>query len=167
MRRTHAALAAALALLAAAVFILVQRAQAAVLQISDWKTGKIYVQTPAHAGGKIFFGWMHSWEKIPWHEYYHIAENGSLVLETIAFPAFGAGIPENKGKKVRIENGMIYMEDIGQVFAEFTWLNSHYAVRDIRLDGVLVARGSDLPEHTRLNLRIAKKGLFRNGTREH
>lgn len=151
---------AALALLAAA-FAFVRRGSETLLQISDWKTGEIYVQAPAKAGGKIFFGWVHSWEKIPWHEYYHIAENGDLILDAIAFPAFGAGIPENKGKKVRIADGMIYMEDIGQVFHEFTWLNSHYAVRDIRLDGALLARGSELPEHTRLNLRIiTRKGRF-------
>ena len=167
-RAALAALAAALALLAAAAIFLVQRAHGTVLQISDWKTGEIYVQAPAKAGGKIFFGWVHSWEKIPWHEYYHIAENGDLILDTIAFPAFGAGIPENKGKKVRIEDGMIYMEDIGQVFHEFTWLNSHFAVRDIRLDGALIARGNTLPEHTRLNLRIiTKKGRFGHGTRQH
>lgn len=165
MRRPRAAFltlaAAALALLAAVAIFLVQRGGEMLLQISDWKTGEIYVQTPAKAGGKIFFGWVHSWEKIPWHEYYHIAENGDLILDAIAFPAFGAGIPENKGKKVRIENGMIYMEDIGQVFHEFTWLNSHFAVRDIKLDDVLIARGNTLPEHTRLNLRIiTKKGRF-------
>ena len=60
MRRPRAAsvtkAAAALALLAAAAFAFAQRGGEALLQISDWKTGEIYVQTPAKAGGKIFFG---------------------------------------------------------------------------------------------------------------
>ncbi|MBR6975678.1 MAG: hypothetical protein IKH84_02100, partial [Ottowia sp.] len=68
MRRPRAAFltlaAAALALLAAVAIFLVQRGGEMLLQISDWKTGEIYVQTPAKAGGKIFFGWVHSWEKI-------------------------------------------------------------------------------------------------------
>jgi hypothetical protein len=49
------------------------------------------------------------------------------------------------------------MEEIGQVFKELNWLNSHTATRDILLDDVLVARGSDLPQYARLRLVIEKK----------
>ena len=159
MQPKRAAISAAALLIAAAAF-LSHRHAATVLRIWDYETGKIYVEVPARAGDELFFGWMHSWEKIPWHERYHIAANGDLILDEIAFPAFGAGIPENKGTSVRIENGMIHMSGIGQVFHEFTWLNSHYATRDIRLNGALVATGETLPEHTRINLSIAKKGFF-------
>ena len=160
----RAALSAAALLIAAAAFLSLRHAAATVLRIWDYETGEIYVEVPARAGDELFFGWMHSWEKIPWHERYHIAENGDLILDEIAFPAFGAGIPENKGTSVRIENGMIRMGGIGQVFHEFTWLNSHYATRDIRLNGALIARGDRLPEHTRINLSIARKGFF-HGTK--
>ena len=128
-----------------------------VLRIYDYKTGVIYLEVPAKAGDKLFFGWVHSLEKIPWNEYYHISKDNSLVLETISFPAFGAGIPENKGKSCRIENGLIYMEEIEQVFPEFSWINSHFATRDIRLNGKLISRGSMLPEHTRLRLVIERR----------
>lgn len=131
--------------------------EATVLRIYDYKTGAIYLEVPAKAGDKLFFGWVHSLEKIPWNEYYHINKDNSLVLETISFPAFGAGIPENKGKSCRIENGMIYMEEIEQAFPEFSWLNSHFATRDIRLNGKLISRGSMLPEHTRLRLVIERR----------
>lgn len=130
---------------------------ATVLRIYDYKTGAIYLEVPAKAGDKLFFGWVHSLEKIPWNEYYHINKDNSLVLEKISFPAFGAGIPENKGKSCRIENGLIYMEEIEQVFPEFSWLNSHFATRDIRLNGKLISRGSMLPEHTRLRLVIERR----------
>ena len=130
-----------------------------VLRISDWKTGEVYVEVPAKAGDHLFFGWMHSLEKIPWNEYYHIASENTLILDTISFPAFGAGIPEDKGGSCRVENGLIYMENIGQEFDEFVWINSHYAVRDIRLNDKLITRGERLPEHTRLRLIIERRSF--------
>ncbi|MDR1377511.1 MAG: DUF1850 domain-containing protein [Synergistaceae bacterium] len=124
------------------------------LRVSDWKTGVIYSEVPAKAGSKLFFGWIHSLEKIPWNEYYHIAEDGALILDSVTFPAFGAGIPENKGKVCYIENGLIHMEKIDQTFEELVWLNSHTATQEILLDGEYVTRGSDLPHHARLRLVI-------------
>ena len=85
---------------------------------------------------------------------------------TISIPAFGAGIPENKGTKVWIKDGMIYMGNINQVFHEFTWINSHFATRDIKLNGQLIARGATLPEHTRVNLAIVKRRYF-DGREKH
>lgn len=128
-----------------------------VLRISDWKTGEIYVEKPAKVNAKLFFGWIHSLEKIPWNEYFHIDDNGSLILDAITFPAFGAGIPENKGKVCYVKDGLIHMEEIGQVFAELVWLNSHTATRDIVLDDVFVTRGGNLPHHVRLRLALEKK----------
>ena len=142
------------------LFVYNERSAQTVLRIYDYNTKKIYVEFPAKEGDKLFFGWLHSWERIPWHEYYHIGSNNTLVLDTIAFPAFGAGIPENKGTKVWIDNGMIYMGGINQVFPEFTWLNSHLATKDIKLNDVLITSGRILPEHTRLVLVIEQRRLF-------
>ena len=127
------------------------------LRVYDWKTGEIHASVPAKAGSVLFFGWIHSLEKIPWNEYYHIGENGELILDAITFPAFGAGIPENKGRVCYVENGLIHMEEIDQAFQELVWLNSHTATQDILLDGELVARGRELPQHTRLRLVIEKE----------
>jgi hypothetical protein len=126
----------------------------AVLRVYDWKTGEIYAEAKAHVGGRLFFGWIHSLEKIPWNEYYHVDENYTLVLDAITFPAFGAGIPENKGKVCYVKDGLIHMEGIDQLFRELVWLNSHFATKDILLDGEFVTRGADLPQHTRLRLII-------------
>ena len=145
-----------------AVFFLVL----ASLFVFNEYSAQIYVEVPAKEGDKLFFGWIHSWEKIPWHEYYHIDASHDLILDTIAFPAFGAGIPENKGTKVWIKDGMIYMGNINQVFHEFTWINSHFATRDIKLNGQLIARGATLPEHTRVNLAIVKRRYF-DGREKH
>ena len=129
----------------------------AVLRIYDWKTGAVYAEAPARVNSKLFFGWIHSWENIPWNEYYHVAGNYDLILDAITFPAFGAGIPENKGRVCYVKDGLIHMEEIDQVFTELVWLNSHTATRDITLDGALVARGVDLPQHTRVRLVIEKR----------
>ncbi len=129
-----------------------------VLRIYDYKSGHIYVETPAKEGDKLFFGWLHSLEKIPWQEYYHIDKNNQLVLDTISFTAFGAGIPENKGKRCYIKDGLIYMDEIEQVFPRFTWINSHFATKELRLNDVHLTSGEELPEHTRLNLVIERRG---------
>ncbi|MDR1528808.1 MAG: DUF1850 domain-containing protein [Burkholderiales bacterium] len=128
-----------------------------VLRIHDWKTGEVYAEVPARVGSRLFFGWVHSLEKIPWNEYFHVDAENNLVLDAIDFPAFGAGIPENKGRICYVKDGLIHMEEIGQVFPELHWLNSQVFTRDISLDGALVARGADLPQHARLRLVIEKK----------
>lgn len=130
---------------------------AAMLRIYDWKTGAVYAEAPAEPGSTLFFGWIHSWENIPWNEYYHVDAQYNLVLDAITFPAFGAGIPENKGRICYIKDGLIHMEGIDQLFPELVWLNSHTATREITLDGKPVSRGSDLPQHTRLRLVIEKQ----------
>ncbi|MDR3220756.1 MAG: DUF1850 domain-containing protein [Candidatus Accumulibacter sp.] len=132
-------------------------AEEAVLRIYDWKTGVIYAEVPAKVGSRLFFGWIHSLEKIPWNEYFHVDAEHKLILDVITFPAFGAGIPEDKGRICYVKDGLIHMEEIGQVFEELHWLNSQTATRDILLDGALVARGAELPQHARLRLVIEKK----------
>ncbi len=135
------------------------QASRTVMRIYDYETKKIYVEFPAKSGDRLFFGWVHSLEHISWHEYYHITKDNTLMLDTISFPAFGAGIPENKGKRTRIEKGRIYMEEIGQEFKQFDWINSHYATKEIRLNDELITSGRLLPEHRRMILCIEKVGV--------
>ena len=130
---------------------------ALVLRITDWQTNAVYVEAPAQTGSQLSFAWIHSLEKIPWHEYYHVDEHRNLILDVVTFPAFGAGIPEDKGGTTYIKDGLIHMADIRQVFPELVWLNSHMATQALMLDGILIARGNTLPEHTRLRLAIEKR----------
>ncbi|MDR1776769.1 MAG: DUF1850 domain-containing protein [Desulfovibrio sp.] len=127
-------------------------AKGCVARVSDARTGKLYAEAPAHVGSRLFFGWIHSLEKIPWNEYYHVDEQRNLVLDTITFPAFGAGIPADKGRVCRVRDGLIHMEEIEQIFPELVWLNSQTATRDIVLDGKLLVRGADMPHHARVRL---------------
>ena len=130
------------------------------LRISDWKTGEVYVEVPVSLGDEVFFGWIHSLEKIPWNEYYHIDEDLNLVLDTISFTAFGAGIPHDKGNVCYIKDGVIYMSEINQKFTEFIWMNSPDSTQEIRAAGKFVTRGSKLPHHTRLVLNVKRRNLF-------
>lgn len=127
------------------------------LRITDWKSGELLAEVPARVGSRLFFGWIHSQEKIPWNEYFHVDAANNLVLDAITFPAFGAGIPENKGTVCYVRDGLIHMEGIGQVFPELVWLNSHTATREITLDGAHVAHGNELPQHIRLRLVIERR----------
>ncbi|MCL1915795.1 MAG: DUF1850 domain-containing protein [Desulfovibrionaceae bacterium] len=131
-------------------------AEIMMLRIYDRKKEILYAEAPAKVNSRLFFGWIHSLEKIPWNEYYHLDEKGNLVLDAIDFPAFGAGIPADAGRVCYVRDGLIHMEEIGQVFTELVWLNSHTATREIMLDGRMVTRGADLPHHTEIWLRIEK-----------
>jgi hypothetical protein len=148
----------ALALLAGAAYF--NAVSPPVLRISDWKTGEVYVERPVSPGDELYFGWIHSLEKIPWDEYYHIDEDLNLILDTIRFPAFGAGIPEDKGAVCYIKDGLIYMSEINEKFTEFDWMNSPTATQEIRVAGEYVTRGSELPHQRRLVLTIKRRNFF-------
>ena len=157
------ALFAALALLAfitlagAAYFYLVPDL---VIRISDWKTGEVYVEHPVSRRDELHFSWIHSLEKIPWNEYYHIDEDLNLILDIISFTAFGAGIPHDKGSVCYIKDGVIYMSEINQKFTEFVWMNSPTATQEIHAAGVYVTRGSELPHNRRLVLTVERRNPF-------
>lgn len=128
-----------------------------VLRIKNLETGEVYAEAKASPGDELFFGWLHSLEKIPWNEWYTIEKDRTLTLHTMSFPAFGAGIPCDKGTP-RIENGIIFYENIGQSFALLKWLNSTYT-KDIILNGTFLASGDTLPDHEILILTIERRGL--------
>ncbi len=129
-----------------------------VLRIRVDATGEVLREVPAAAGDELFVAWIHSQEKIPWHEWYTVEQDGTMTLNTISFPAFGPGIPCDKGVP-RIQDGTIYYEQIEESFSRFRWLNSTFT-REIRLNGALIATGDDLPNHTILTLTIERRGLI-------
>jgi len=131
-----------------------------VLRISDWKTGEIYAECPVSPGDKLHFGWIHSLEKIPWNEYYYIDDDLNLVLDSIDFTAFGAGIPENKGSVCYIKDGVIHMSEINEKYTEFVWMNSPTATQEISVSGKFITRGSELPHHRRLVLAVKRRNPF-------
>jgi hypothetical protein len=128
-----------------------------VLRIENLDDAVVLVALPVEVGDEFFFGWEHSLEKIPWDEFYRLGPAGELVLETIRFPAFGAGIPEAKGAKTWIEDGLIHMGQIGEVYPEIVWINSPTATKELKLNGQVIARGADLPARARLRLTVGPR----------
>ena len=153
-RRTKwlfAGLVLAAALISAALYT---GRQKKILVVEELETGKIYAELPVETGEEVSFQWEHSFEHIPWYEYYEIQEDGSFLLNTIAVAGFGAGIPAEMDCTYRYEDGLIYMDDIGSVLPQFNWINSQTALINIKVGGELLLAGSDMPHHEKMVLRI-------------
>lgn len=126
---------------------------AKVLVISHQETGEIYAVSKIRSGDKLTYEWIHSFEHIPWYEDYYVADTGALQLKEIRVAGFGAGIPEDKGT-MSVENGMVYMRDLDDVFDHIQWLNSHTALQYIAINDVILIKGSEMPHHEPLKLEI-------------
>jgi len=127
-----------------------------VLVIRDSQTNEKILSEQISIGDSLYFGWIHSLDDFPWEEHFYITPNHTLMLHTISFPSFGAGVPVDRGDAIRIEDGLIIMYEINDEFDEIVWLNSHYFVQSITINGNVIITGSDLPER-RLYKRIEKR----------
>lgn len=128
--------------------------QKKILVVEELETGKVYAEIPVKTGDELSFQWEHSFEHIPWYEYYEIRRDGSFLLHTIAVAGFGAGIPAEMDCTYRYEDGLIYMDDIESEFPQFNWINSQTALKNIKVNGELLLNGSDMPHHVKMVLRI-------------
>lgn len=124
------------------------------LVIENLETGEVYVTVRVQPGDELSFGWEHSFEHIPWNEYYEIKEDGAFLLHTISVAGFGAGIPAEMDCTYRYEDGLIYMENIESQFPQFNWFNSQTQLKFINLNGDRLITGADMPQHEKIVLRI-------------
>lgn len=125
-----------------------------ILRITDQAGNAEYLSVPVAASDKLTFGWIHSFEHIPWNEEYIISDDNKLLLKKIVIAGFGAGIPHNKGKTVKTENGLIIMDEINEIYDEINWIHSQTATDHIMLNDKVILHGEDLPHHSSINLRI-------------
>ncbi len=128
-----------------------------VLRAEDQETGKIYAEIPVEAGDTVEFDWIHSFEHIPWKEYYTLREDGTFYLDTISVAGFGAGIPAEMDVDYRYEDGLIYMENIGSEFDRFQFFSSDTALEAIQVNDVDFIQGSDMPYHAKVTVYAAGK----------
>ena len=124
------------------------------LVVEDQETRKIYAKAAVKPGDEVAFEWEHSFEHIPWHEYYEVEPDGSFLLHTISVAGFGAGIPAEMDCTYRYADGLIYMEGIESRFPQFNWIHSQTALKEITVNGELLLRGSDLPHHKKMMLSV-------------
>ncbi|MDY0289683.1 MAG: DUF1850 domain-containing protein [Sphaerochaeta sp.] len=127
-----------------------------VITLSHQESGEIFLQQETEDQDRLTFNWIHSFEHIPWIEEYTVEDDNTFVLHTIRVAGFGAGIPENKGK-VSFEEGMVVMQDINETFEGFEWINSQSALVSILLNDMVLIRGSQLPHHQKLELKLQGK----------
>ena len=134
-----------------------QMTRGRVLRAEDQETGKVYAEAPVQTGDTVEFDWIHSFEHIPWKEYYTIKEDGTFYLETISVAGFGAGIPAEMDVDYRYEDGLIYMDHIGSEFDRFNFFNSDTALEAIQINDVDFIKGSDMPYHAKITVYTARK----------
>lgn len=131
-------------------------ASALVLRIETQDKGTVLFRSAVRGGDILEFTWIHSVEHFPWTERFEIREDGTLLLREIRFRGYGAGVPNERGRSVRLEDGWIVHEGIDEIFPAYRWINSWTAVDTLALNGTSLIRGSDLPHHEPLELRIER-----------
>jgi hypothetical protein len=121
---------------------------------ADQETEEVYAEAVIHTGDTVEFDWIHSFEHIPWNEYYTVQPDGSFLLDTISVAGFGAGIPAEMDVDYRYEDGLIYMDHIGSTFERFNFFNSNTALDVIQINDHDFIRGEDMPHHAKVTVYV-------------
>ena len=70
---------------------------------------------------------------------------------------YGAGIPAEMDVPTRIEDGLVWMEEINSVFEQFTWITSATYMKGLQLNGEEVFDFRSLPDASRIRGDIITK----------
>lgn len=127
-------------------------------QLYDRENERTVLEVPAQPGDQLRLEIEHSFEHIPWYEYYTILPDGGFNLDAIAVAGYGAGIPAEMDVPTHIEDGLIWMEDINSYFPEFHWLTSSTYMKGLTLNGREIFDFRTLPNASRITGRILTKG---------
>ncbi|SES88126.1 protein of unknown function [Natronincola peptidivorans] len=139
------------------IYFLVNRSQKHWLIIMDEASQEKYYQVEVQPGDEVEFYWIHSVEHISWIELFTIDDSYEFLLQEIRFEGFGAGIPHDRGKEVKVEDGYIIMTDIEEKYPAYDWINSHTATEKITFNGEKIASGKDLPHHGYMKMVIQER----------
>ncbi len=127
------------------------------LTIAPQSGGPALLSAPVSAGAVLEFEWIHSVEHFSWFERFDVAADGSLSLRQARIGGFGAGVPYERGTSARVEDGYVVYDGMDETYPVYRWINSSTATAAITVDGRILVRGSDLPHHEALELRIRKR----------
>lgn len=135
-----------------------------VFQLYDREREQIVLSVPIKAGDKLSLEIEHSFEHIPWYEYYTVTEDLQFNLDAIAVAGYGAGIPAEMDVPTRIEDGLVWMEDINSVFPKFSWITSNKYMKVFTLNGEEIFDFRSLPDASKIRGEIIKrKGYLSDG----
>lgn len=126
-------------------------------QLYDRENERVLLEVPVQPGNVLRLEIEHSFEHIPWFEYYTVTEDGAFLLDTIAVGGYGAGIPAEMDVSTRIEDGLVRMEGIGSRFPELKWLTSSTYRKGLTLNGTEIFDFRTLPNATPVRASIITK----------
>lgn len=134
------------------------------LQVAYQKTGDTILKTPVTPGDEIAVRLTHSFEHIPWNEYYLVTPDLQFNLSRIEVAGYGAGIPAEMDVPTYVgEDGLVHMDNINTVFERFNWITSSTNMKDLSINGVSVLTFSDLPHHSFVQCEVILQRRFRFG----
>ena len=126
-------------------------------QLYDRENERVLLEVPVQPGNVLRLEIEHSFEHIPWFEYYTVTGDGAFLLDTIAVGGYGAGIPAEMDVSTRIEDGLVWMEGIGSRFPELKWLTSSTYMKGLTLNGTEIFDFRTLPNATPVRASIITK----------
>ena len=119
-------------------------------QLYDRDRETVVFSVPIKAGDKLRLEIEHSFEHIPWYEYYTVTDDLQFNLDAIAVAGYGAGIPAEMDVPTRIEDGLVWMENINSLFPTFRWITSAKYMKGLTLNGQEVFDFRSLPDASRI-----------------
>ena len=119
-------------------------------RLYDRENEKTVLQVPVKSGDQLRLEIEHSFEHIPWFEYYTVTEDYQFNLDAIAVAGYGAGIPAEMDVPTRIEDGMVWMEEINTVFPYFSWLTNDRYMKTLTLNDTEIFDFRTLPNASRI-----------------
>lgn len=157
-KRRAVGLAVTLAALAALVWWAFLAPAGAWFRLYDRKLDQVVLSVPIQPGDRLSLEIEHSFEHIPWLEYYTVTDDLQFNLDAIAVAGYGAGIPAEMDVPTRIdENGMVWMEEINSVFPQFSWITSATYMKGLTLNGEEIFDFRSLPDASRIRGEIITK----------
>ena len=147
------ALGAMLALLLAAYFAFLIPSGTE-LELRDRADDTRIAAWPVAAGDTLSLEIEHSFEHIPWYEFYSVTDDLQFNLDVIAVAGYGAGIPAEMDVPTRIEDGLVWMEDINSRFPTLHWITSNKYMKVFTLNGVEIFDFRSLPDASRVEAKI-------------
>ena len=128
-----------------------------VMRVSYQKTGEVILTHTVLPGDTVTVTLTHSFEHIPWNEYYTVLQDGSFLLKRIEVGGFGAGIPAEMDVPTRIEDGLVWMEGINSVFPQFSWITSDKYMKVFTLNDEAIFDFRSLPDASRIRGEIIER----------
>lgn len=119
-------------------------------QLYDRDRETVVFSIPVQVGDRFSLEIEHSFEHIPWYEFYTVTEDLQFNLDAIAVAGYGAGIPAEMDVPTRVEGGLVWMEEINSIFPTFSWITSATYMKGLTLNGEEVFDFRSLPDASRI-----------------